>query len=232
MIHVRKRNDVGQTHIDWLESYHSFSFGEYHDPDHMGFRALRVINDDIIAPGGGFGMHGHRDMEIVTYMLDGALAHRDSLGNGDVMQADDVQAMSAGRGIRHSEANASPDQPAHLLQIWLFPDRAGHEPRYQQRRVPREEKQNRLRLIASGDPSDDSLHIHQDARIYATVLAGGNEVQHALARGRHAWVQVARGDVTVNGQPLAAGDGAALVDEPNVRLASSAGGELLLFDLA
>lgn len=232
MIHVRKHDQRGQTRTDWLQSSHSFSFGHYEDPEHDGFRALRVINDDVIAPNTGFGMHGHRDMEIVTYVLSGELAHRDSLGNGDVMRAGDVQAMSAGRGIRHSEENPSTTEPVHLLQIWLYPDQPGHEPRYQQRHIPAEEKLGKLRLIASPDGRDGSLAMHQDARIYATVLGEGDEVRHSLAAGRHGWVQVARGAAELNGQRLATGDGAAILDETDIHLVGSTDSELLLFDLA
>jgi quercetin 2,3-dioxygenase len=232
MIRIRPARRRGQTALGWLDSRHTFSFGDYYDPEHMGFRSLRVLNDDRVAPGGGFGTHPHRDMEIVTYVLGGALAHRDSLGTGSVIKAGDVQRMTAGTGIRHSEFNASADEPVHFLQIWLLPERRGLAPGYEQRTVPEAEKRGRLRLVASHDGRDGSLTIHQDADVYAAVLDPGERASHRLRPGRHAWVQVARGSVTLNGQPLRAGDGAAVSDETSLDLAGTEPAEVLLFDLA
>ncbi len=232
MIRIRPAGERGRTAIAWLDSRHAFSFGDYYDPEHHHFRSLRVLNDDRIAPGGGFGTHPHRDMEIVTYVLDGALEHRDSLGTGSVIQAGDVQRMTAGTGIQHSEFNASDAAPVHLLQIWLVPERRGLEPGYEQQTVAEADKRGRLRLIAARDGRDGSLTIHQDADVYAAVLAEGERVAHALRPGRHAWVQVARGAVTLNGQRLRAGDGAAVSDETSLDFAGAGPAEFLLFDLA
>jgi len=232
MITVRPSQERGHASRGWLESYHTFSFAEYYDPAHMSFRSLRVINDDVIAGGGGFGLHPHRDMEIITYVTQGALEHRDSLGTGSVLQPGDVQRMSAGTGIRHSEFNHSQTDPLSLLQIWIEPERAGLPPSYEENTIPDEEKRGRLRLVASRDGRDGSLTIHQDAALYATLLEPGQAVQHILQPGRHAWVQVIRGVVTLNGQKLAAGDGAAVSNETELQLAASEAAELLLFDLA
>ena len=232
MITVRPAAARGHADHGWLDSRHTFSFGDYHDERHMGFRALRVINEDRVQPGQGFGTHSHRDMEIVSYVLEGALEHKDSLGTGSVIRPHEVQRMTAGRGVSHSEFNASRDELVHFLQIWILPRRRDLEPSYEQRLFPREEKENRLRLLASEDGRDGSVTIHQDAELYGTVLAAGAEVRHALRPGRHAWVQVARGDVRVNGRALRAGDGAALSDEGSVEIAAAAPSEALLFDLA
>ena len=231
---IRRAGERGHADHGWLDSWHTFSFADYHDPRHMGFRALRVINEDRVAPGGGFPRHPHRDMEIVSYVLAGALEHKDSLGTGSVIRPGDVQRMSAGTGVVHSEYNASKTEPVHFLQIWLLPDRAGHAPGYEQKAFTDADKRGRLRLVASPDGADGSVTIHQDAKIHATVLARGAGVEHALAPGRHAWVHVARGAAEVNGTPLAAGDAAALTGEPIVRLrgAGDDDAELLLFDLA
>ncbi len=231
MITIRPAAERGHAHIDWLDSRHSFSFGEYHDPAHMGFRALRVINEDVIAPSGGFGTHPHRDMEIVTWVLDGSLEHRDSLGTGSVIRPGEVQRMSAGTGIRHSEFNASQDTPVHLLQIWILPEQGGLPPSYEQRTVSIEST-NGLRLIAAPDGRDGAVTVHQSAEIWAARLAAGAEATHTLASGRHAWLQVARGDVTLNGQTLHAGDGAAVSDETTLALRAERDAEVLLFDLA
>ena len=235
MITIRRAAERGAANFGWLDSKHSFSFGEYYDPRHMGFRALRVINDDRVAPGAGFPTHPHRDMEIISYPVAGGLAHRDSLGTGSVIARGDVQRMTAGTGIRHSEFNASRTEPVHFLQIWILPERQGLAPGYEQKGFSDDEKRGRLRLVASRDGADGSLVIHQDARIYATLLAGDQTVEHTLPPGRHAWVQVVRGQVELNGQALEAGDGAALSDEGTVRLRGRQDGgeaELLLFDLA
>lgn len=232
MISVRKADERGTSRISWLDSRHTFSFSDYHDPRHMGFGPLRVINDDRVAPAGGFGTHGHRDMEIITYVLDGALAHSDSLGTGSVIRPGDVQKMSAGSGIRHSEFNHSKTHPVHFLQIWIVPDRDGIAPGYQQLSFPRESKLGKLLLVASDEKRDDIIHIQQDAKMYVTVLESAEQrVTHALAPGRHAWVHVATGNVVVNGHALQAGDGAAVTDESKVEISGSPSGEVLLFDL-
>lgn len=232
MITIRSGNERGRTRLAWLNSRHTFSFGDYFDPDHMGFRSLRVINDDRIAPGGGFGTHGHREMEIVTYVIDGPLEHRDSLGTGTEIQRGDVQRMSAGMGIRHSEMNPSPTEPAHLLQIWLLPGRTGLRPSYEQRNFPDAEKRGRLRLVASGDGRDDSVTVHHDVDLFATVLTGREQVTHSLRVGQGAWVQVLHGDVKLNEHQMATGDGAAVTAEPRLVLTGIELAEVLLFDLA
>ncbi len=232
MIRVRRSAERGHFDHGWLDTYHTFSFAEYHDAAHMGFRKLRVINEDRVAPGKGFGTHGHRDMEILTYILQGALEHKDSMGNGSVIRPGDVQRMSAGTGVTHSEFNASKAEPVHLLQIWILPERANLKPGYEQNTFTPEERSNRLRLVASGDPRDGAVRIHQDADVFASILDPGKEVRHALRAGRHAWVQVARGAVKLNGQALSAGDGAAVGGEDALRVAASAPSEVLLFDLA
>jgi redox-sensitive bicupin YhaK (pirin superfamily) len=223
--------DRGHTDIGWLDSRHTFSFGDWHDPAHMGFRTLRVINDDRVAAGGGFPTHGHADMEIVSYVLEGALAHKDSIGTGSVIRPGDVQRMSAGTGVRHSEFNESKTEPVHFLQIWIIPDRRGHAPGYEQKTFPEAERHGRLRLVASRDGREGSLTLHQDVALWAGVLDEGQRAEVALAPGRHAWVHVARGAVTVNGRALGEGDGAALSDERAVAL-EGRGGEVLVFDLA
>lgn len=232
MLTIRKGTDRGATRIGWLDSRHTFSFGDYFDPNHHQYRTLRVINDDRIAPGGGFGTHPHRDMEILTYVLAGQLEHRDSMGNGEVIRSGEWQAMHAGTGIQHSEFNPSATEPVHLLQIWVFPDRKGHTPGYQQRRFADEEKAGRWRLAASPNGSDGSLMIHQDARVYQTKLEPGRTVWHDLAPGRGAFLHVATGAVTVNGQPLMAGDAVAIDDDPTIEVIGDQTGEVLLFDLA
>ncbi|WP_305076403.1 pirin family protein [Methylocystis sp. Sn-Cys] len=216
----------------WLDSRHSFSFGQYFDPDHMGFGPLRVINEDRVAPGGGFPTHPHKDMEIISYVLDGALAHKDSTGVGSIVRAGDVQRMSAGTGVRHSEYNASDRAPAHFLQIWIVPEREGLAPGYEQKRFGPQEKRGRLRLIASHDGRDGSLTIHQDVDLYATILSAGESVSHQVAPGRAAWVQVARGLVMVNGERLEAGDGIAVSEADAIRLEGRDDAEALVFDMA
>jgi quercetin 2,3-dioxygenase len=233
MITIRRADERGHFDHGWLDTRHTFSFAGYHDPAHMGFRALRVVNEDRVVPGEGFGTHGHRDMEILTYVLSGALAHRDSTGGEGVLRPGEVQRMSAGTGVTHSEFNGSKEDPVHFLQIWIVPDRAGHRPLYEQKRFPDADRRGRLRVLASPDAADGSLAIHQDARVYGTILAGEERVRHPLAPGRHAWVQVVRGELDLNGQPLRAGDGAAVSDERELVLSGGPGGsEALVFDLA
>jgi redox-sensitive bicupin YhaK (pirin superfamily) len=232
VIAVRKTEDRGHFDYGWLETYHTFSFGAYRDPDHMGFRSLRVINEDRVQPGQGFSTHPHKEMEIVSYVLDGALEHRDSLGNGSVIHAGEVQKMSAGTGVTHSEYNHSQTEIVHFLQIWILPERKGLEPSYEQRSFAEHERRDTLRLIASRDGGDGSVTIHQDVSIYLTVLDPGQQVVHRLSADRHAWVHVARGRVGLNGHGLAAGDGAAVSDEESLTIASEEAAEVLLFDLA
>jgi quercetin 2,3-dioxygenase len=233
MLTIRKGNERGVTRFDgWLDSRHTFSFGDYYDPKHDHFRALRVINDDRVAPGGGFPTHPHRDMEILTCVLSGQLEHRDSMGNGEVIHAGEWQAMTAGTGITHSEFNPSKSEPVHLLQIWLYPDKRGHTPGYQQRIFSDEEKTGQLRLVASPDGTDGSLVIHQDARVYQSKLAAGQTVTHEIASGRAVFVHVATGAASVNGAKLAAGDAAAVENEPAVTIRGEGPGEVLVFDLA
>ena len=231
---IERRPAAARGHADhgWLDSHHTFSFADYHDPKHMGFRTLRVINEDRVEPGRGFGTHGHRDMEIISYVLEGALGHKDSMGTGSVIKPGDVQRMSAGRGVSHSEMNASKTEPVHFLQIWIQPARAGLEPSYEQRAFTDDEKRNRLRLVVSSDGRDGSLTIHQDAALYASLLDAGAEVTHALADGRSAWVQVTKGKLTVLGETLEAGDGAAITAERALTLKAESPTEVLLFDLA
>lgn len=231
MIILRKAADRGQTHIGWLDSWHTFSFGDYWDPDHQSFRTLRVINDDLVAPGQGFGTHGHRDMEIVTWVLDGALQHKDSLGNGDVIRPGDVQRMSAGSGIMHSEFNPSATQPVHLLQIWIEPDRRGMRPSYEQAHIPVAERQNRWRRIADGQGRDGALRMGTDASVLATLLSPGQTVSHELAPGRHAWLHIATGRVHLADQVLLAGDAVAISEQSSISITADEASEALLFDL-
>jgi redox-sensitive bicupin YhaK (pirin superfamily) len=233
MIVVRRGAERGRSRFDWLDSRHTFSFAEYHDARHMGFRTLRVINEDRVAPGRGFGTHMHRDMEIVTWVLSGALEHRDSLGSGSVIRPGEVQRMSAGRGVAHSEFNASHDDPVHFLQIWILPGSRDLPASYEQRRIPAEALRRRLRAIVAPDARDGAVTIHQDATILATRLEPGERVDHDLAPGRHAWVQVAHGALTIGGETLQAGDGAALSDERRLALEATAPEtHALVFDLA
>ena len=231
MIAIRRSEDRGRTRLSWLDSRHSFSFGDYRDPRQMGFRTLRVINEDRVSPGGGFATHGHRDMEIISYVLDGALEHRDSLGTGSVIRPGEVQRMSAGSGIRHSEFNPSEKEAVHFLQIWIVPERQGLPPGYQQIAFDQGEALDRLRLIGDRNGSPGAITIHQDARVYAALFGAGGADTHDLTAGRGAWVQVARGIVDLNGIELREGDGAAIEDEPAVRLRSETAAEILLFDL-
>ena len=232
MIAVRRSDERGHARHGWLESRHTFSFAEYRDPRFMGFRDLRVINEDRVAPGRGFGKHSHRDMEIVSWVIAGELAHEDSLGNGSVIRPGDLQRMSAGTGVTHSEQNPSPTAPVHFLQIWILPERDGLPASYEQRHFPAAERSGRLRLLASRDGRDGSVVVHQDVALHAALLAKGDSVRHDLAPGRHAWVQVVRGAITANGSALAAGDGAALSGEAAVALAADEEAEILLFDLS
>jgi len=221
----------GRTRIDWLDSRHTFSFGEWYDPAHMGFRALRVINDDRVAPGGGFPTHGHADMEIVSYVLEGALAHKDSIGTGSVIRPGDVQRMSAGTGVRHSEFNESRTEPVHFLQIWILPDRRGHAPGYEQKTFPEAERRGRLRLVASPDGRDGSVTIHQDANLYAALVDGDEAVEFTQRPGRKTYVHLVRGGARVNGQALEGGDALGLSGEQSVRVDGGHDAEVLLFDL-
>lgn len=232
MITIRKSQDRGHADHGWLNTYHAFSFADYHDPRHMGFRSLRVINEDRVAPGQGFGEHPHRDMEIVSYVLEGALQHRDSLGNGSTLRPGEFQRITAGTGVRHSEFNPSRTEPVHFYQIWLLPNRRGLEPGYEQRSFPADEKHNQLRLVASPDGEAGSLSINQDARIFLSDLDGGAAVTHRLLPERHAWVQVLRGGIELAGTRLAAGDAAALSQLPELTLSASEPAEIMLFDLA
>jgi quercetin 2,3-dioxygenase len=232
MIRVRKAGERGHFDHGWLDTYHTFSFGDYYDPAHLGFRSLRVINDDRVHPGQGFGMHGHRDMEIVTYVLDGALQHKDSLGNGSIIRAGQLQRMTAGTGVRHSEFNPSDKEGVHLYQIWLLPERTGLKPSYEELAVGEEEKRGRFRLVASPDGSDGSMTIHQDARLYLASLLPGQAVAHPLEPGRAAWLQVLRGSVNLLGSNLCTGDGVAVTDENALSVQAVVPSEVLLFDLA
>lgn len=232
MITLRHSAERGGGNHGWLNTKHSFSFSDYYDPKHMGFRSLRVINEDWVQPGHGFPTHPHRDMEIITYVLEGALEHKDSLGTGSVIRPGDGQRMSAGTGIRHSEANPSREEPVHLLQIWIIPDRPGHKPGYEQREFPVQGKRGKLRLIASPDGKDGSVTIHQDAKLYVSLLEGGEAVEHKLAVGRHAWLQLAKGSVDLNGKRLNQGDGAAISEEEKLQIKGNERAEVLLFDLA
>ena len=232
MIIIRPAQARGAVNIGWLDSRHTFSFGEYYDPSHMGFATLRVINEDKVIPGKGFPTHAHRDMEIITYVLSGALEHKDSIGTGSIIRPGDVQRMSAGTGIRHSEFNASNTEPVHLLQIWMLPEQTGIEPSYEQKNFAEAEKRGNLRLVGSRDGRDRSITIHQNVDLYATVLEKGEAVSHTLAENRVGWLQVARGAVQLNDRTLSAGDGAAIAQESVLRLQAIAPAEILLFDMA
>jgi hypothetical protein len=232
MLSIRRSNDRGGGDHGWLKTQHTFSFSDYWDEKWMGFRSLRVINEDWVAPSSGFPTHPHRDMEIITYVLSGQLEHKDSLGTGSVILPGDGQRMSAGLGIRHSEYNPSPSEKVHLLQIWIMPDKQGHEPGYEQKSFPEAEKRGTLRLIASRDGADGSVKINQDAKLFVSLLSPGDEVKHALGTKRHAWLQVAKGEVELNGRKLHQGDGAAISDEKNLNIKGIKEAEVLLFDLA
>ena len=232
MIQIRKSDERGHANHGWLDTHFTFSFADYNDPKHVHFRTLRVMNDDRVAGGGGFPMHPHRDMEIVTYVMEGALEHRDSIGNGSVIKAGDIQYMSAGTGVTHSEFNASETEPVHLYQIWMFPEKQGLKPAYGQKNFSEAEKRGRLRLLASPDGRDGSVKIRQDNELYVSVLAKGETVRHELKPERHAYLQVARGSLTLNGTKMDEGDGAAISDEKAVELKGEKDAEVLLFDLA
>ena len=232
MIEIRKSEQRGRENYGWLDTRHTFSFGDYYDPEHMGYRALRVINDDRVAGGAGFPSHPHRDMEILTYVLDGALEHKDSMGNGSIIRPGEVQRMSAGTGVVHSEFNHSEAEPLRFLQIWIIPQRRGLSPEYEQRAFGTEERRGRLRLVASPDGSEGSVTIHQDARIYAALLASGESVSHELPPNRYAWVHVARGKVRMGDLDLREGDGAAITEAQSINLAGIDAAEVLLFDLS
>ncbi len=228
---IRRSDERGVANFGWLYSRHSFSFGHYYDHGHMGFGPLRVINEDRVRPGRGFDTHGHRDMEIISYVLDGALMHRDTLGNSSIIRPGDVQRMSAGTGVMHSEFNASGDEDVHFLQIWVQPERKGLKPGYEQRAFSREEKLNRLRLVGSRDGRDGSVVIHRDVDLYAAVLEEGQSVTHYLAEDRKVWVQVVQGQLELDGQPLHAGDGVAIEASEELTLTGTADAEILLFDM-
>lgn len=228
---VRKSAERGRANFGWLDSKHTFSFGHYHDPKHMGFGPLRVINDDRVAPGGGFPTHPHSDMEIISYVLDGALEHKDSLGTGSVIRPGDLQRMSAGTGIRHSEFNASKTSPVHFLQIWIIPERKGLTPGYEQKSFGEQDKRGKLRLIGSRDGRDGSVTIHQDVDLYATLVGKGEAVEHVIAAGRGGWIQVARGTVLLNGEALDEGDGAAISKPGALRIEGTSEAEVLVFDM-
>jgi quercetin 2,3-dioxygenase len=232
MITIRPSQERGGGDYGWLKTRHSFSFSDYSDPKWMGFRSLRVINEDWVAPNGGFPTHPHRDMEIITYVLSGKLEHKDSLGTGAVILPGDGQRMTAGRGIRHSEANPSSNESVHLLQIWIFPDKQGYEPGYEQKSFAEAEKRGKLRLIASNDGADGSVRINQAAKLFVSLLAPREEVTHSLGAKRHAWLQVAKGEIELNGHKLNQGDGAAISDEKKLIIKGAEDAEVLLFDLA
>jgi redox-sensitive bicupin YhaK (pirin superfamily) len=230
MMIVRNSEARGHANHGWLDSHHTFSFGDYYDPSAMGFRALRVINEDRVAPHSGFGAHPHRDMEIITYVLSGELEHRDSLGSVGVLRSGEMQRMTAGTGVRHSEMNSA-DQEVHFLQIWILPERKGLTPGYEQKEFPLQERQGRFRLVVSPEGQDGSLKVHQDLRLYSTVLGQGEKTEYTLAPGRHAWLQVARGAGTINGVAVKAGDGVAVSEESRLELSATEPLEALLFDL-
>lgn len=232
MITIRPAKERGRANHGWLDSHHTFSFADYYDPNHVGFRALRVINDDRVQPGQGFGTHPHRDMEIISYVLEGALSHRDSMGTGSTIRPGDVQRMSAGTGVLHSEFNASKTEAVHFLQIWLLPAERGIQPGYEQKSFSREDREGQLRIVASPEGLDGSVTLHADARLYAGLLDAGRRAELPLVRSRHAWVHVARGRARVNGHELGEGDGAAISDEPSVVVEGVDASEVLVFDLA
>jgi redox-sensitive bicupin YhaK (pirin superfamily) len=231
MISLRKSKERGHFDHGWLNTYHTFSFDQYYDPRYMGFRNLRVINEDFVAGGRGFPTHGHRDMEIITYILEGALKHEDSMGNGSVIRPGDVQRMTAGTGVRHSEKNASDTERVHLLQIWILPNTVGLEPGYEQKAFTEDERRGQLRLIASEDGRDGSVRLNQDVSLFASILPAGQEVQHAMDERRYAWIQVARGSINVNAENAQQGDGVVIVGESNLKVKAQDDAEILLFDL-
>jgi redox-sensitive bicupin YhaK (pirin superfamily) len=232
MITVRKAGQRGHAEHGWLDSWHTFSFADYYDPQHMGFRSLRVINEDRVAPGKGFPTHPHRDMEILTYVLDGALEHKDSMGNGSVMRSGDVQRMSAGSGVTHSEFNGSRDEPVHFLQIWIMPEARSLQPGYEQKNFSRQERQGKFKVVAARDGADGAVVVHQDLKLLAGLFAEGERAKYALSPGRHAWLHVARGKVRVSGVELEAGDALQVSDEAGLELTGVRDAEVLLFDLS
>ena len=231
MIQIRKAGERGKVNMGWLDSNHSFSFGHYYDPDHMGFGNLRVINEDRVQPGKGFGTHGHEDMEIISYVIDGALEHRDSMQNGSVLRPGDVQRMTAGTGVQHSEFNHSNDELVHFLQIWILPEAKGLEPGYEEKRFDRAEKLDQLRLVGSRDGREGSVTIHQDVDLYAGVLTAETELTHVFADGRRGWLQIVRGDVAADGQSLSDGDGASIAEVESISITARSEAEILLFDM-
>jgi redox-sensitive bicupin YhaK (pirin superfamily) len=231
MIQIRKSGERGHAMHGWLDSYHTFSFANYYDPKFTGFRSLLVINEDRVKPGQGFGKHGHQDMEIISYVLEGELAHKDSLGSGSVLHPGDFQRMSAGTGVKHSEFNHSNENEVHFLQIWIEPKESGIQPSYEEKTFSSEAKKNQFRLIASPTGEGNSLTLHQDAKVFATVLETGKEVSHSLGQSRYGWIQIARGSIVLNGIELQKGDGAAIYDEPSLRVIASQPSEFLFFDL-
>ena len=231
MLTIRRSNERGHFDHGWLNTYHTFSFDQYYDPRYMGFRSLRVINEDFVAAGRGFPTHGHRDMEIITYILEGALKHEDSMGNGSVIRPGDVQRMTAGTGVRHSEKNASSNERVHLLQIWILPNAENLNPGYEQKAFTDEERRGQFRLIASNDGRDDSVHLNQDVDLFASILDEGQEVERVMDSKRYAWIQVARGAISVNGENAEQGDGVVVVGESNLKIRAQEPAEILLFDL-
>src|SRR5689334_13641061 len=231
MLDIRKAGDRGFADHGWLRSFHSFSFADYYDPQHVAFGPLRVINEDRVAPGRGFGRHAHREMEIISYVLEGALEHKDSIGTGSTIRPGDVQRMSAGTGVQHSEFNPSPNETVHFLQIWIEPNERGIPPSYEQKHFDAQQKRGRLRLIASPDARDGSVKIHQDASVYAGLFDGTERAEHVIAPGRRSYVHVVRGDIVVNGEALGAGDAARIEDAPSIVLERAKDAEVLLFDL-
>lgn len=232
MLTIRRSDERGHFNHGWLNTYHTFSFDQYYDPRYMGFRSLRVINEDFVAPGRGFPTHGHRDMEIITYILEGALKHEDSMGNGSVIQPGDVQRMTAGTGVRHSEKNPSNTEPVHLLQIWILPNAEDLTPGYEQKAFTDAERHGQLRLIASGDGRDDSVHLNQDVSLFASILDAGEEIERVMDPKRYGWIQIARGVVTVNGEKAEQGDGVVVLAESNLKIKAEEKAEILLFDLS
>ena len=229
---IRRSSERGHAEHGWLSSFHTFSFADYHDPEQMGFRALRVINEDRVQAGQGFGTHGHRDMEIISYVLEGEIQHKDSMGTGSIIRPGEVQRMSAGRGVQHSEFNPSKKDGLHFLQIWIVPARAGIDPSYEQKAFPAAERQGKLRLVASQDARQGSVTVHQDVSLYAGLLGAGERTRHEVTKGRHAWVHVAKGSLELNGTRLDTGDAAAISEEGPLELVGKEGAEVLVFDLA
>ena len=232
MLTIRKSNQRGHFDHGWLNTYHTFSFDQYYDPRYMGFRSLRVINEDFVAPGRGFPMHGHRDMEIITYILEGGLKHEDSMGNGSVIRPGDVQRMTAGTGVRHSEKNASSTERVHLLQIWILPNAEGLQPGYEQKAFTEDERRGQMRLIASSDGREGSVRLNQDVNLFASIIEAGQEIERAVDPARYGWIQVARGSISVNGENAGQGDGVVVAAESNLKIKAQEDAEVLLFDLS